>query len=823
MTETNPRPQPVPHPRLASPRMDGPPAFLADGADGVILEANAAATQIGLAGGTQLPEGLVDLLRTTFQRTPHGSCLARLRPSRRGTAQTFRCTREEDGVLFFAAPTPQAGPAPAAAPARVSAPPRSEEASAPLRFNFETDAEGRLLWLSPALANALGAGAARLLGATFAQLEAAGLLRGSAEAQTALAGDKTFSNMRVSITDDAPVDLPFDLEIGGVPLLGADRARAGVKGFGVAWPRPRPPSPGVSDARPLPVGPPSPRRLDPDDGMDAKVVPLRGAAPLTASERSAFREIARTLSAAVEGWQKAPASDGATGALAEPSPFPLPVSGEIRLHPGETLPDDGPEEHGAPGPDLLDRLPVAVLVQQNGEVVHANRTFHHWTGYEDLEAFAHAGGLAGALERDETGQLQLLAASGSRLPVEVRLLVAPFRGRNALIYAVRRLDVPPSPSTENLRQQERARARRDALHLVPWPVLLLEADGLVLFANAAATRILEMDEQSLEGAPFVQALDENDHPAAWAALDEAMEAQPTHLVSRSLRLRTASGETVPVRAAFGPGGPEDRLVCLILNPEPAPPSAEQAGHTEEELPTPSGDQDLSAPGSEPSAETEREIAYLSRLAQLMSDRLAGPLTLLLAESPSQTDAAHSAEARAALAQIRDELDDLATLAGSAPATEAQNCDLAAVAQAALDHLAPSARRRGVRLRADLPAAAAVAAAEPHLARLVRLILEDAIAASPAGASVGVSLDVEEDGTRVLAVADGGAARDEVAMAQARDPLREQAAPPAARGDRLLRLARLEQEATDLGGAFGLQRGLPQGQIARLRLPPAGNS
>lgn len=826
MTEMNARPQPAPPARLAALRQDGAPAFLVDAEDGAILEANLAAIQLGLPAGGHLPDRVLAFLRASFHRAPGGTCLARLRPPHGVAPHTFRCSRTPDGALLFAPMEPDADTQTAApAPARNIAPPRSDTASAPLRFNYETDGQGRFLWISPALLQALGPGAERLLGVSLAALEDEGILGGAAAAQAALAGAQSFSAVRMTIADTAPFDLPFDLEIGGVPLLGADRAMVGVRGFGIAWPRPR--SVPLANLRPRadPANGADLRRFE-DHGSDghqttdAKVINLRGAAPLTASERSAFREIARTLSAAVEGWQKLPPLNaGALSASAMGGGVP---NAAARLAEPPDLGDDAPHE-----PELLDRLPVAVLVQQDGEVVHANGTFLHWTGHEDLDAFARSGGLADALERDDSGQLQLVAASGARLPVDVRLLVAPFRGRNALIYALHRLDGQTSLSTETQRHQERAQARREALHLVPWPLLLLEADGLVLFANAAAMRLLEMEEPELVGAPFLIGIDPQDHPEAWAALDEAMDAPGEHPITRTLRLRTASGDAPLVQAAFGPGGTEDRLVCLILAPEPGVSDAQVAEPLEASVQAPAEEAPAAATAptlADTTDTAEREIAYLSRLAQLLSERLAGPLNLLLADSPPP-DAAkpESDDARAALAKIRAELDDLAALAGPAPSIAQDASDLAHIARAALDHLTPSARRRGVRLRADLPLTAPVRGAEPRLARLVRLIIEDALAASPAGASVTVSMDVEEDGTRLLAVADSGPARDEVAMAQARDPVREGSTAGAAREDRLLRLARLEREAGDLGGTFTLQRGLPQGQIALLRLPAVVNS
>lgn len=815
MTETNARPQPAAHPRLPALHEDGLPAFLVDAQQGLILAANPAAARLGLGAGALASAAVIDLLRAAARRSAQGGaqapCLVRLRPPYDMATQTFRCTQEADGTVLFTTLSADTAP-PLPAPAPMSAPLLSEESSAPLRFNFEADGDGRLLWIAPALAEALGAQAPHFIGASFAELEAAGLVQGAAAAQAALTGGGSFSGVRLALSDAAPFDPPYDLELGGVPLRGAGRAPTGVRGFGIAWPRLRPRREAPPAEEPAPPAPP---RRDIPVGGDGKVVALRTAAPLTATERSAFQEIARTLSAAVEGWQ----SNVPAGVVPLAGPAGWPFAGEA-ARPPQPFP---PQEADSSEAGLLNRLPVALLVQQNGELVHANGTFHHWTGYEDLDAFARSGGLAGALERDADGQLRLVTASGAQVPVEVRLLAAPFRGHNALVYVVRRLDGPPPAFAQDERHRERAMARREALHLVPWPVLLLEADGHVLFANGAATRLLEMEEHALMGALFLLAVAPQDHPAAVAALNRALDEQGGAPIIETLDLLTGSGGLARVRAAFGQGGTEDRLVCLVLAPqadlEPMAPEAL--------FPLPVAAPE--PPPPPPTAEPEEPTDQIAHLARLLTDQLAAPLALLLSGAPAEAEALSlSDDARAALARIRSELEDLSALAASAPPTQEETCDLAQIAGEALDHLTPSARRRGVRLRADLCPAAPVAGHGPRLARLVRLLLEDALAHSPAGTGVAMSLEQDDDGTIHLAVGDAGVALDEVAAARARDPLRasprpEGPEPGDARGAGLLRWARLEREATDLGGTFTVQRGLSQGHIAGLWLPGPKNS
>jgi PAS domain-containing protein len=791
MTETKSRPLDLSGPRPEALSAPSPPAFLADAERARVLDANAAAIRLGLAPERAVPSALAPLLRA-MQRDPAHAPLARLRPPAGCSTLTFRLQSADGGVIAIALDA-AAPPAPAAGP---EAPPVSADPP-PLRFTFEADAEGRVLGLSDALAGALGAMADRLAGATFAELEAQGLARGAAEADAALKSGASFAGARVTLAGDPPLEL----ELGAAPVLGAGLRRGAMRGFGLARQRPR-----------LHLPPPAPPAAAP---TEAKVVPLRGTGTLSPAEHSAFREIARTLAAAVEDWPK---GDDRLAPLSGDAPF-------LSTEPPETAPGPLlPDTFAAPVA-LLDRLPLALLVEQDGTAIHANLTFLKWSGHPDLSAFQAAGGLAAALERGSDGVLRLVTASGERLPVEVRLMAAPYGGRNALLYVARRIE-DGAPAAE-ARAEALSRARREALDLVPWPVLLLEEDGLVMFANRAALRLLERSERQSVGTPFLSLVAAADREAAAEALSAALAAEPVACAPLDLTLRAGAAEGAPVRAALARGGQDDRLVCVVLAPRPprtAAPDADSDGAAVEAPPP-------ELPATPPPA-PDLGPARLAALARLMRARLAPVLeTLLPADAATREAPAVGLDGRtrAALATLRSELDDLGGLAEPEPPPPLM-CDLAALAREVLAFLEPAARRRGVRLRADLPAMAPVAADAPRLARLLRLLLEDALAASPDDASIAVAiLPMPHDSDAVaIEIADAGPPMDEVAIARALDPIAPSSAdadadapayaplPRPAAGP--LRFARLAFAAEALGGALTLRRGLSSGMVARLRLP-----
>ena len=753
------------------------PSFLVALPGGRVIEATAACAALGIRAGAPAPARIAEDARRLRALSCARFGYARLRLPGLLTPRLFRyapLALPGGLAVLFADPAAfatDAGTAPTAPPVPLALRPLLAQ---PARITFETDAAGRILTLSPLFADALGARAARMLGRSFAELAADGLMSGGEALDAALAGG-SFSEMKARIAASRPDEAALDLSLGGVPVFDGARHRQGTRGFGIL-------SAAVADApapiaRPEPAPPPRPAPRA-TAGLGENVVPLR-AGTLSPQERSAFREIARTLAAAIEDWPK--------GIPPEPEPDAEepdeggPDAGE----PDETLaaapplpdaarPDTGPAEAGeAPeaGRDfeLLDRLPLGLLVLQDGHASFINRTLLDWTGRADLAEAEAAGGLDAMLVR-EGADLLLASADGARRPVEVRLVAAPFLGRPALLHVIR-------PQAEAQTRQDRAAARREAIDMVPWPVFLVEREGAIRLANAAAAERVGFAAADLAGEPFTTAIAPEYRAAAVAALDAACADEPPRELRLALRHR--DGGLCPGRAGVMRAGAEGQLLCVVVGPDVAPESAADR---------------------------------LPFLARRLNAALAGPLARLAA------DDCPVPEAQAARAAVAATLDDLSGLAEDAPPAPAAPCDLAAVVTAAADGLALAARRRRVALRRDTPAALSVRADAPRLARLVRLLLEEALDATPAGGSIAVSLASDGNGA-CLKVSDGGAALDEVTLAAALDPAAQM--PEPGRFDtagRPLRLARLAREATLLGGTLTARPDSARGMTVLLHLP-----
>jgi len=206
----------------------------------------------------------------------------------------------------------------------------------------------------------------------------------------------------------------------------------------------------------------------------ANVVPFRqNTLPETKSptlspvERKAFRDLAQELTARLRG-----APDASTGAerTAEASRLeeaaaeraPAPSAPEASLlnaamsaaQEASSVPAAGAPRHDfdaaadAEEPAmplisalLLDRIPVGVLIYRGDTLIHANRHFLAWSGYDDLDALNEAGGpntlfigpSAGRVaESGDVQSMSIMARGGHTMPVEGRLFIVPWNGASAL-------------------------------------------------------------------------------------------------------------------------------------------------------------------------------------------------------------------------------------------------------------------------------------------------------------------------------------------------------------------------------------------------------
>lgn len=769
------------------------PSFVVGLPKGDVVAATPACTRLGLAPDTPLPGPAADAARRIAARDDDTAAQERIFLPLASEPQLFSCrailTPAGQFVMFA---DPRSLSTPAAGDAAVSTGPHGfpDPVARPVRFTWEVDADGRLTQLSQPFCTSFPV--AGWQGRPFLVVLAELGFAGGATLAAAQDAQASFADIAL----EGPAGR---ISLGGVVRFTPDQVRAGARGFGQIWltvSQPARDNVGAVEAVKPDVFPPPPAETAaPDAPHGDNVVPLR-AGNLSPRERTAFHEIARTLHDAIDSWQK-------TGDA------PLPPE-------PEDAPSPGPEANQTEGEDgVLDRLPLGVVVHQHGELVRVNRTLLSWCGDADMEAFEAAGGLTPRLSRpDAVKPLSLRTNAGTDLPVEVRVVSAAWAGRPALVHVVRRLDDGQAPAHGD---DTASTALQETLDLIPAGIVLLDRSGAIEESNETLVRYAGFPRADLRGEPFTILFAPHNKSRAVLLLDEAASQTAPLPCTALLTVRGRKGADVAMVATLARVETDAQRYCLVLRP---------AGEGEAAAPVPAP-----LPRNIPAdaLEAPQARAAVDALARRMSLAIRTPLTTILGFVDAVRSSTfgpvgnaryskHAEAAQMAGQQLLALLEDVEHLFPAAPVAEPDRVDLSTVLASALGHLEDMTKRRRILVRRDVPEALTCAARPAALDLMVRLLLEEALRATPLGGQVMVS--IRRDGERVaLRVRDAGAPLSEVEIAQALDAL---ATAPV--GDRFstagrpFRFARLSALVRAEGGILALQRGTSGGLLVDLSFP-----
>jgi signal transduction histidine kinase len=388
------------------------------------------------------------------------------------------------------------------------------------RFLWKTDAAGRFVDVTHVLSDIVGPKYSDLLGREVGELSRE-LGLGNAFAE-ALATHKSWSGVEVDWPiEDPPARAPTLL--GALPVHDAARRFVGFQGYGVirlseavycSEPTGRALSaqPAAADAASAEEAPETVADLAaaPEAAYAApNVVALRPAVQaregaksgpaLSPQEQSAFDEIARALN-----------FSGPSG-TATPGP-----ARELIDHIGRAIGSAAPASPtfaGEPSDqsgDLIDKLPLGILIARGAAALYANRTLLDYLGYEDLESFAADGGLArlflGRAPRSPTaaapsGAVGIRAQDGETLDTDAHFQIVEWEGAPATLISFRRHLAPARPGMEPAEAGVPVAAELPHLRLEnaeltaafeasPAPIAILSARGEIERANPAFADLL---------------------------------------------------------------------------------------------------------------------------------------------------------------------------------------------------------------------------------------------------------------------------------------------------------------------------------------------
>ncbi|WP_347263044.1 histidine kinase dimerization/phospho-acceptor domain-containing protein [Nitrobacter sp.] len=286
----------------------------------------------------------------------------------------------------------------------------------PLRFMWRMDAEGRFSIGSDEFTRTIGMRTAAGFGRLWSEITDVFGLDPEGRIARAVQTRNTWSGITLLWPVDGS-DARLRVELSGLPIYDRTRNFAGYRGFGVcrdreglarlaasrrneflfsetSHPAPADSDNSADDKPSEPLQQPT----EPDTPVETpkNVLPFRppvdlNPPPLTPVENHAFNELARQLSARLEGEPEAagpeddaepPVAPGASEATREQADEPpSPAQSAPRQPPiaGEGL--------------VLDLVPSGVMIHRAGRALYANPAFLAQVGYENFETLQEAGGL----------------------------------------------------------------------------------------------------------------------------------------------------------------------------------------------------------------------------------------------------------------------------------------------------------------------------------------------------------------------------------------------------------------------------------------------
>ena len=453
--------------------------------------------------------------------------------------------------------------------------------------------------------------------------------------------------------------------------------------------------------------------------------------------------------------------------------------------------------------DVLDRLPVPLLVHAGDDLHFANRELLDLTGYASLDALADAGGL-GALfdepyEDPDSGErrLCLRTRDGDEMPVEALLQSIPWNRGTALLLSLRteprtrsagRDDaaetMAPAPAialdTETVNQlQARLDELRTIIDTATDGVIIISSDGAIRSISRPAEALFGYDADELAGKPFASLFAIESQRAARDYLAGLSDNGVASILNdgREVIGREAQGRFIPLFMTIG-RLPGQGGFCAVVR------DITQWKRAEEELTQARAQAEYaSSQKTEFLARVSHEIRTplnaIIGFSELMIDEKFGPLG-------NERYRDYLRDINRSGNHVLDLVNDLLDISK----IEAGQQELSFEAVSLNDTLGetvammqPQANRDRVIIRSSFPSRLPEVVADLRSIRQIALnLLSNAVRYTPAGGQVIVSTSYEASGDIVMRIRDTGIGMSAAEIEQAMKPFKQLNTLKRARGD-----------------------------------------
>ncbi|WP_416798035.1 ATP-binding protein [Ciceribacter azotifigens] len=554
---------------------------------------------------------------------------------------------------------------------------------------------------------------------------------------------------------------------------------------------------------------------------------------LTPGEQAAFREIARRLEANGLIGAEAPQQEQARAEAVEPTvarpdrPEPqtaLPETEEMAEEQAAAVPekpaDATPDEPAAEipqsalgalprsrrdiglSPDVIDLMPVALLVNVGDRLIHANPEFLNLTGYDSLEALGEAGGLDALLQRQElegaaeqASGIVVVRADDQLVPVTARLQSVRWEQSSALLLALIPTEAPvkaarppvqptvveptPKPIEESQALKAEIEELRSILETATDGVVVLGPEGDIRSMNRAASALFNFDEAETRGKPFVMLFA---HESQKAVLDYLAGLAGHGVASvlndgREVIGREASGGFLPLFMTIGKLASSNGYCAVIRD-------ITQWKRTEEEL--------RNAKRAAETANTHKSdfLARVSHEIRTPLNAIIGFADMMAGERfgpighPRYTEYANDiVRSGRHVLDIVNDLLDISKIEAGEMELDFEAVGLNEAVASAVSLVQPQANTQRIIIRTALSQSVPNVVADLRsIKQIVLNILANAIRFTPSGGQIIVSTSYESNGSVVLRIRDTGIGMSRTELEMAMKPFRQVAAGGRGRSD-----------------------------------------
>ncbi len=538
------------------------------------------------------------------------------------------------------------------------------------------------------------------------------------------------------------------------------------------------------------------------------VVPFPVAEPkapaLTAVESNAFDELARRLSARLEN---ATENDTLTDAsvaelfaaddtqqphapVFEPPALENPPA---FLQPEPVL----PRANAAQDSQLLDRLPVGVLVYRLDRLLYANKAFLASTGYDNLHALTEAGGLdaltveagaGSASSTSETGTPVVIAATSKSgpdkgEPADARLFAITWDDEpsHALVFSgprsAPRIEPAPAavfaPVVVASDDTTQAEELGTILDNTAEGVIVFDSQGRLLSCNRSAEALFGRDDNEMAALNLTDLFAPDSQRAVQDYVNEVRIAAVTGLLhhDRDMLGRARDGGVIPLSMTIGRTRPDNARFFAIFR------DLSQAKK---------GEGDLIQARRQVERATNAKADILGRIShevRMPLNAIIGFADVMIEERfgalGNERYVEYMKDIRASgqrVMAIIDDLLDLSRIESGKMELSFANQDLNSMVEQCVAVMQPQANRERIIIRTSLAHALPTVKADARALRQIAMnLIGNSIHLANTGGQVIVSTATTDFGDIVLRVRDTGHGLNDNEIAAAMAPFRTQGA------------------------------------------------